>query len=323
MNQAGPETRSVPSQDLADQHRQCKGRGGLAAIGLAAAWTALALALAAPAQARGMRPGGGAPARAHTTRAAAARGRVLSAPGHGAAGGSAWRLALARLRRRPGFLLRRFSPVAGRGQKVRQRSKAHPAPHASPGHIFLVIPAFNVSYRRRVPPLTPHQKFVMWARGAYDPLGLGADAVKAALEHSPHGGFCDYGSGLPGYGKCFGSALLDANVSSFFGDYLFPVWLHQDPRYFRLGHGSIPLRIAYSISRVFITRTDSGGNAFATASLMGTVLAGVTSNLYYPRRDRGVGLTLSRMEWDLAGTAIFNLEAEFWPDIEHAAKRVL
>lgn len=265
-------------------------------------------------------------------------------------GGREGAMVLARLRRRPGFLLT-SAPAAwagagarGYGQelsgqsakpetgqrKQTQRQYAKPkhaktrrALPASPGHIFFVIPAFNVSYLRRVPPLTPHQKFVMWARGAYDPLGLAGDAVKAALEHSPQGGFCDYGSGLPGYGKCFGSALLDANVSSFFGDYLFPVWLHQDPRYFRLGRGSIPLRLLYAVSRVFITRTDSGGSAFASASLMGTLLAGVTSNFYYPRQDRGVNLTLSRMEWDLGGTAIFNIEAEFWPDIEHAAKRIL
>ncbi|MGH9376881.1 MAG: hypothetical protein ACRD1J_12075, partial [Terriglobia bacterium] len=117
-----------------------------------------------------------------------------------------------------------------------QSESAAPSKHASiqngsPGHIFWVFPAYKVDYLKNVKPLTPREKFKEWARAAYDPLGLGAGAVEAVLEHSPRDGFCGYGNGWGGYGKCFASAELDANVSSFFGDYLFPVLLHQDPRY--------------------------------------------------------------------------------------------
>lgn len=193
----------------------------------------------------------------------------------------------------------------------------------SPKHIFFVIPAYNVDYGHTFVPLTSHEKFTEWAQGAYDPIGRSADAIEAALEHSRNGGFCGYGSGLDSYGKCYGSAMLDANISSFFGDYLFASWLHQDPRYFRLGpQASVPARVWYALSRVFIARTDSGGWTFAIGPTAGSVLAATTSNLYYPQDERNLNHTVSRLYWDFGGTAIFNLEAEFWPDIEHGVGRI-
>lgn len=212
---------------------------------------------------------------------------------------------------------------SARNQDVGGQEGAQPRTKSnSPGHIFWIIPAFKVEYGKNVPPLTARGKFDEWARAAYDPLGLAAGGTEAALEHSRRDGFCGYGPGAAGYGKCFGSALLDANVSSFTGDFLFPVLFHQDPRYFALGKGSAGGRIAYAISRVFITRTDSGGTTIDSAALLGTVFAAALSNLYYPQQDRGFGLTMSRIAWDLGDTAAFNVAAEFWPAIHRQIKRV-
>ncbi|MGH9401361.1 MAG: hypothetical protein ACRD2P_04550 [Terriglobia bacterium] len=193
---------------------------------------------------------------------------------------------------------------------------------SSPGHIFWVVPAFRVDYLKNIKPLTPRQKFVEWARAAYDPLGLAAGATEAAVEHSPRDGFCGYGNGWGGYAKCYGSAELDSNISGFFGDFLFPVIMHQDPRYFGIGQGPFGRRLLYAVSRVFITRTDAGGTAVNYSALAGTVLASAASNLYYPSQDRGFGLSASRVGWDLGYTALFNVAAEFWPDIDHKLHRV-
>jgi len=190
------------------------------------------------------------------------------------------------------------------------------ATKGSPKHIFFIIPAYNVEYLKNVKPMSSHEKLQEWEDGAYDPIGLAAGATEALLEHSKKDGFCGYGSGMESYGKCYGSALLDSTWSSFMGDYLFPVWFHQDPRYFRLGEGSFATRAWYSFTRSFITRTDKGTWTFASGSLLGTAIAAATSNLYYPKQDRGLGLTMSRVGWDLGGTVIFNLEAEYWPDIK-------
>lgn len=210
-------------------------------------------------------------------------------------------------------------PESQSAPKDQGKKKGKYSPSAttgSPGHIFWVIPAFKVTYQNEFKPLTPKEKFQEWAQSEYDPLGLGAGAVEAGtLEYSSTDGFCGYGGGWAGYGKCFGSLELDAADSSFIGDYALTVLLHQDPRYFRLGKGSFGKRVLYTVSRVFITFNDSGHNTFYTSALTGTVAAAAISNLYYPQQDRGAGLTMSRIAIDLGNTALYNAAAEFWPDI--------
>ncbi len=213
---------------------------------------------------------------------------------------------------------------SGAQDRGKKNGKYNPsATTGSPGHIFWVIPAFKVTYQNGFKPLTPKEKFQEWAQSEYDPLGLAAGAVEAGtLEHSSSDGFCGYGHGWAGYGKCFGSLELDAADSSFIGDYALTVLLHQDPRYFRLGKGSFGKRVLYTVSRVFITFNDSGKNTFYTSALTGTAVAAAISNLYYPQQDRGVGHTMSRIAIDFGNTALYNAAAEFWPDFHRCFRRV-
>ncbi|HXJ94469.1 MAG TPA: hypothetical protein VMT20_16605 [Terriglobia bacterium] len=201
--------------------------------------------------------------------------------------------------------------------EAKQQEKKSSATEGSPKHIFLVVPAFNVTYQKTFKPLTPREKFHQWLPGTYDPRGLGLYAFESAtLEYSSKDGFCGYGKEEVDYLKCFAATEADATISSFFGDFLFPVVMHQDPRYFRLGQGSFGKRVGYAFSRVFVTHADSGRTVFFTSALCGTVVGAAASNLYYPVQDRGFSLTLSRMALDLGNTALFNVAAEFWPDIQ-------
>jgi hypothetical protein len=227
--------------------------------------------------------------------------------------------------RRPGLSGIGLWPQQQPGQLAVQKKKRTHGPSAtsgSPGHIFWVIPAYKVRYGKEFKPLTPKEKFHEWAQGEYDPLGLAAGAVEAGtLEHSSKDGFCGYGQGWGGYGECFGSLELDGTDSSFIGDFALPVLLHQDPRYFRLGQGSFGKRAFYAISRVFVTYNDSGHTVFFTSALSGTAIAAGLSNLYYPAQDVGAGHTMSRIAIDLGNTALYNLAAEFWPDIHRKLHR--
>jgi hypothetical protein len=82
-----------------------------------------------------------------------------------------------------------------------------------------------------------------------------------------------------------------------------------------MGEGSFGRRVEYAVSRVFVTYNDSGHTVFFTSALSGTVIAAGLSNLYYPVQDRTVGHTMTRIAIDLGNTALYNLAAEFWPDI--------
>jgi hypothetical protein len=217
------------------------------------------------------------------------------------------------------------TPAQRPKQKKEEKQQYSPSSTSgSPGHIFWVVPAFKVDYGKNFKPLTTKEKFQEWGRGSYDPLGLGAGAAEAAtLEYSPKDGFCGYGHGWTGYGKCFGSLELDANVSSFIGDFALTSLLHQDPRYFRLGEGPFRRRLWYAISRVFVTYNDRGHTVFYSSALAGTTAAAGISNLYYPKQDRTVGHTFSRVGIDLGNTALYNAAAEFWPAVHGKVDKIL
>jgi hypothetical protein len=110
--------------------------------------------------------------------------------------------------------------------------------------------------------------------------------------------------------------LADATSSGFFSNFAYPVLLKEDPRYFRLGEGSIKHRILYSLAQEFVTHTDKGTRRFNFSNVLGAFSAGGLSNVYYPKSDRGFGLTMSRSAISLAYGSAGGLIDEFWADID-------
>src|SRR5208282_6911732 len=100
-------------------------------------------------------------------------------------------------------------------------------------------------------------KFLLSAKTMSDPVTvsfIGAIAlIGQARDSDP-----TYGQGLQGYAKRYGTFYADAGIGTTMTTSLFPALLHQDPRYFQSGTGSILHRTEYSISRLFVTRSDSG-----------------------------------------------------------------
>src|SRR5208282_5315459 len=90
--------------------------------------------------------------------------------------------------------------------------------------------------------------------------------------------------------------------------------LHQDPRYFRLGRGGLWHRTGYAISRVFITRTDTGEDQLNYSEFLGNTSSTAISNGYYPRQDRTVGGNVVRFGTQISFDIITDIGKEFWPD---------
>ena len=176
-----------------------------------------------------------------------------------------------------------------------------------------VIPNFNTVNNGKATPLSPGQKFHLFFKGAFDPYQFvlaGIDAGIGQAENDNPG----YGQGFEGYAKRYGANYADNFSGNFFGNAVLPSLLHQDPRYFRLGHGSILHRTFYSISTTFRTRGDNGKWQPAYSNLTGNFIGASISNLYYPDGDRGISPTLRRaLSITYQGT-IGGLLQEFYPD---------
>jgi hypothetical protein len=121
----------------------------------------------------------------------------------------------------------------------------------------------------------------------------------------------------------FGAAVADLTTQNFFSDAVLSSLLHEDPRYFRRGPGSPVInRIGYAMSRIVITRRDSGRDSFNFSGIMGMGMGIALSDAYYPRRSVGGGELESRLITSLSATALGNLLPEFWPDVKEKLHRL-
>ena len=178
-----------------------------------------------------------------------------------------------------------------------------------------VVPSFNVSYRSDAVSLTGWQKIRLAFRTSIDPVTFGTAFVVAGY-HEAANDLSGFGWGVKGYGQRAGAAYLDTFDSNMIGNGILPALLHQDPRYFRLGHGSITHRLLYAVSTAFICKHDNTGKWEPNYSnVLGNIASGAISNLYYPGSNSGVGLTISNGMIVTAEGAFGGVFQEFWPDI--------
>jgi hypothetical protein len=182
--------------------------------------------------------------------------------------------------------------------------------------IMGVVPQFGMTSRQNAPPLTTRQKFHLFAKSSFDPFEWAAAGLQAGLGQATNE-FPGYGQGAAGYGKRYGASIADQVSSNFFANFFYPSLFKEDPRYFRMGEGSIKHRIFYSLEQEFVCHTDKGGRSFNWSNVLGAFTSGAISNAYYPSTDRGAGLTASRSAIALLYGSAGGLVDEFWTDIHN------
>ena len=173
-----------------------------------------------------------------------------------------------------------------------------------------VVPNFYVSYTWDAEPLTVRQKFGLALRTSVDPFTFLVSGVVAGAQQGLDD-FSAYGQGAQGYGKRYGAAYTDGFVDLMLSGAVLPSLLHQDPRYFYKGTGSIRSRALYALSTAFIARGDNGRWQPNYSNLLGSFAAAGVSNAYYPPANRGLGLTIDNSLLGIAGVAGSALLQEF------------
>ena len=181
--------------------------------------------------------------------------------------------------------------------------------------VFGVVPQFATTNNLNAAPMTPAQKFKLFERSSLDPFNFAAAGFQAGLSQASDE-FPQYGQGAEGYGKRYGASFADQVSSNFFANFFYPVLLKEDPRYFRLGRGTITHRVLYSAAQEFVAHKDSGGRTFAFENILGAFSSGTLSNAYYPSNDRGVGLTISRSVIAILYGSAGGIFSEFSPDLQ-------
>jgi Carboxypeptidase regulatory-like domain len=177
--------------------------------------------------------------------------------------------------------------------------------------VLSIFPNYYSSYIWDAAPMTPKLKFKLALRATTDPVSFLAAAGLAGVEQKHHT-FPGYGQGSEGYAKRFGAAYADALVSKMVSRAILPTVLHQDPRYFYRGSGSIRSRIFYALRAAVITRGDNGQMQPNYSQVLGNFASSGISNLYRAPGDRTASLTFRNGLIMTASGAVENLLREFF-----------
>ena len=130
-----------------------------------------------------------------------------------------------------------------------------------------LIPNFYVTYIPDAAPLTSKQKFKLAVVVSKDPATFVLTGITAGLEHWEND-LSGYGQGFGGYAQRYAASYGDNLSSTFLSAAILPSLLHQDPRYFYRGRGSIMVRALYAISTLQSAKatTDTGNQTTPTCS---------------------------------------------------------
>ena len=199
-----------------------------------------------------------------------------------------------------------------------------PVPPGSPGpvgqteekRIMGVLPNYRTAEMgASSAPLTSKQKMTIAVKDTFDyPLVFIAAAYSGLYQADDS--HPEFGQGAKGYFSRLGTSYTDQIDGNMLTEGILPVLLHEDPRYFRLAHGSIKERTWYALSRIVVTKTDSGRSSFNAAEVFGNGIAAAVGLSYYPD-DRDVASYLQNWTTQLGTDAASQLLKEFWPDIKH------
>ena len=188
----------------------------------------------------------------------------------------------------------------------------------SDDRIFGIIPNYQTVSDPATPyvPLRVGDKWRLFVKESVDPYTF-ASAAGGALLSQWRNDDPKYGYGWRAYMQRFGAAQADITGQNFFQDAVLASWFHEDPRYFRKGRASPVIhRIAYAMSRVVVTRRDSGKRAFNFSGVVGMGLGIGLSNAYYPPKSVNGEELGERVATSLIASALGNLLPEFWPDFK-------
>jgi hypothetical protein len=227
-------------------------------------------------------------------------------------------------------------PMTDEARKKASEEEARRELHQRMG---VVVPNFNAVLDGNNLPLTPGQKMRAAFRSAVDPYQFGLAVITSAIgqaenshstfdpipgtnpvQYTPEG----YQQGWAAYGKRYGASYTDQFDGTILGNGVFPILLHQDSRYYRMGKGSFKKRFFYSIGTTVYCKGDNGKWQPNISNVLGNIAAGGISNLYYPAADRGFGLTLEQGFLVTAEGTFGALLIEFYPDVtRHFRKKHL
>jgi hypothetical protein len=192
-----------------------------------------------------------------------------------------------------------FAKIAGTFARKLERKSVHP-PHYKPDAVLCTL---------RV-----KDKFILFVQDSLDPITFLNAGFNAGMDQAENND-PSYGQGAAGYGKRFGANDAGQVSSGFFKDFAYPTIFSEDPRYYRLAHGSGKSRLLHALEHAFVGRTENGKPIFNASEWFGTTSAVVLANTYHPDNKRGFAHAPGRVGYSVLSDTGFDVLREFCPEI--------
>jgi hypothetical protein len=184
--------------------------------------------------------------------------------------------------------------------------------------ILGIFPNYRaVSVGTQLPPLSIRKKFWLATQDSFDYSSFVSAGILAGVSQANRS-YPEFGQGAKGFGRYYWHAVADQAVGNYMTEAIVPSLTREDPRYYTLGRGGFFKRTGYAVSRLLITRTDSGGRTLNISEIVGNGAGAGISDLYYPARERTWTKTGQKWITQIGLDGAFNILKEFWPDINHA-----
>jgi hypothetical protein len=187
-----------------------------------------------------------------------------------------------------------------------------------PKRILGIIPNYRaVSANTQLPPLNFKGELWLATQDTFDYsnfIFVGALAGFAMAGKSQP----TFGQGAEGYGKYYWHTFVDGGIENYMTEAVVPVLTKEDPRYYTLGKGGFFKRTGYAVTRLFITKANSGKSTFNLSEVVGAGAAAGIGNAYYPAQNNQWVKTYQRWGAQVGLDGAFNVLKEFWPDVDQA-----
>jgi hypothetical protein len=165
-----------------------------------------------------------------------------------------------------------------------------------------------------VKPLTPKEKARLAVKNVLDPFNAVTILANAAISVGSDS-HSDYGPGLHGFAKVVGVSYSEDMTGEFFGTFLIPSIVHQDPHYHRMPRATIKRRIFHAVTQVLWTQGDDGKGMLNYSNIVGFPIDLEIANLYVPGEKTNLPSTARRYAFGLALAPTDNFITEFLPDL--------
>jgi len=184
--------------------------------------------------------------------------------------------------------------------------------------ILGIVPNFRaVSADEKLPPQSVKDKFVTSTQDSFDYSAFIFAGILAGISQAEDS-YPEFHQGAAGYGRYYWHTFADQAVENYNVEFIFPTVLHEDSRYYTLGHGGFAKRMGYSFSRIFVTRTNAGNDTFNASEIVGAGAASGISSLYYPGIERTWTKVGQHWVTNVGLDGMTFIFKEFWPDINDA-----